>query len=142
MRVHVYSLRPHLDPSQPPFARLVRRPLTQAKSTADETDMYLNLYDHKHFSYIHNFSLYAHSYACTRCSELFSSSKGLLNHLKSCTHNTKHTYRGGVFHPEPNCFEELREWGVDIPDELKFSSFTCVYDFEFVGPFEGRRKLP
>ena len=91
MRIHVYSLRPHPDPSQPPFARLVRRPLTPAKSTADETDMYLNLYDHKHFSYIHNFSLYAHSYACTRCSELFSSSKGLLNHLKSCTHNTNYT---------------------------------------------------
>ena len=130
MCIHVYSLHPKCDSSQPPFARLVRRPLTQVDGSVQPTDLSPNLCDYKHFSYIHNLSLYAHSYDCARCSKLFTSSKGLSNHLKSCIHNTKHTYKGGVFHPKPNCFQELEEWGVAIPDELKFTSYTCVYDSE------------
>ena len=129
LRIHVYSLHLHpQDHSRLPFARLERRPLHVGDSST--TDLYLNLFDYTHFSYIHNLSLYAQTFGCTRCPKLLKSSKDLLNHLRTCTGRTKHTYKGGVYLPKTNCLQELEEWGIYIPDSIKFSSYTCVYDFE------------
>lgn len=106
LRIHVYSLHFHpQDHSRLPFARLERRPLHVGDSST--TDLYLNLFDYTHCSYIHNLSLYAQTFGCTRCPKLLKSSKDLLYHLRTCTGSTKHTYKGGVYLPKTNC---CRSW--------------------------------
>ena len=108
LRIHVYSLHIHpQDHSRLPFARLERRPLHVGDSST--TDLYLNLFDYTHFSYIHNLSLYAQTFGCTCCPKLLKSSKDLLNHFRTCTGSTKHTYKGGVCLPETNCPQKLEE---------------------------------
>ena len=81
LRLHVYSLHLHpQDHSRLPFARLERRPLHVGDNST--TDLYLNLFDYTH---IHNLSLYAQTFGCTRCPKLLKSSKDVLNHLRTCT---------------------------------------------------------
>ena len=129
LRIHVYSLHFHpQDNSRLPFARLERRPLHVGDSST--TDLYLNLFDYTHFSYIHNLSLYAQTFGCTRCPKLLKSSKDLLYHLRTCTGSTKHTYKGGVYLPKNKLLQELEECGIYIPDSIKFSCYTCIYHFE------------
>ena len=83
LRIHVYSLHFHpQDHSRLPFARLERRPLHVGDSST--TDLYLNLFDYTHFSYIHNLSLYAQTFGCTRCPKLLKSSKDLLYQEPVC----------------------------------------------------------
>ena len=94
VNVMVYSLVRHedamADDAVPTiFAQLVRRSCRRYKQ-----DLFINLHG-RHFSYIKDRNLYAHSYVCSKCDVVFRSEYKNRRHELTCQANVKHKFPGG-----------------------------------------------
>lgn len=105
-------------------ATVVRRSLEKYEKT-----MNVNLFE-SHFSYVHNFELYAHCFSCSKCDKLFKSGKAARRHESTCEAVVKRKYVGGIYHLHPTVFQELEEEGLSIKEELKYYRFFATFDFE------------
>ena len=118
-RINVYQLQ------EDGVAELVRR-----TTKGYELVLYLNIFD-KHFSYINDFQMYAKAFGCRTCGSVFTSKFLCIRHEGKCTGGVKFNYPGGVFHPPLNVFEQLEDYGIELPPNLNcFSQFYGTYDIE------------
>jgi len=105
-------------------ARLIQRSREIYAKTVN-----LNLYN-GHFSYIFDFSKYAHSYACLRCSKMWNDSWAYHRHVKSCTFDVRYKYPGGIYQNPKTIYEKLQEHGVSIPAHDRFYPYCSTFDYE------------
>ena len=73
-----------------------------------------------HFSYIFDFSKYAHSYACLRCSKMWNDKWAYHRHVKSCNFDVRYKYPGGIHQNPKTIYEKLHEHGV-----IKIGRASC-----------------
>ncbi|XP_072016392.1 uncharacterized protein [Amphiura filiformis] len=110
-------------------ARLVRRSLETYPDT-----MRLNLYagtDQLHFSFISNFERYTKSYACRKCNKLWKTAKQLHRHETICeSKGTVDAFPRGIYVSPPSVFDEIREEGIDIPEDWNYYPHCAAFDFE------------
>lgn len=85
-----------------------------------------------HYCFIVDLDQYAKRYQCLMCSRLFYKLKKLNEHLSGhCNKGeTRHKFPGGVFQVKKSVFEQLEEFGIDVPLEKRFCPYFAVYDFE------------
>ena len=91
--------------------------------------MFVNLYQN-HTSYITNFFAYSGKIQCPSCSRLFSRKNMLRNHMRICSNTKKCFFPGGFFQSQKTVFEELEDFGVFVPENLRLYPFFAVFDFE------------
>ena len=91
--------------------------------------MYINLYQN-HTSYIKNFSAYSGKLQCPSCFRLFSRKDVLRNHMRICSNTKKCRFPGGFFQAQKTIFDELEDFGVFVPENLRLYPYFAVFDFE------------
>ena len=102
----------------------VRRSTGQHATTMD-----LNLYK-THFSYIRDWELYATSFRCSKCGQLWKDRWSMHRHEETCNEETVYKYPGGVYHLPQTVFDKLEDEGLIIEDDLKYYPYRATYDFE------------
>ena len=83
-----------------------------------------------HFCYISNINRLTKSFLCTKCTRLYKAFHLLSEHEKKCdgTHQCN-TYAAGVYRPQLNPLELLKENGIDVDPEVVFP-YRATFDFE------------
>ena len=102
---------------------MIRRGLNQFEHTLN-----LNLF-HQHFSYIHNFNMYANIFQCknTSCQVFFQNSHDLRrHHCKTLTE----VFPGKIAQPQTNVFAKLEDEGLSFQSEDKVFPYRGVFDYE------------
>ena len=107
------------------IATAERRSLGTRQGPALMLDIYEN-----HFSYIHDFSMYACSFACGICGQVWKSSYKCKRHENTCDLVQKTKYKSGVYNLQMTIFDELERVGICVPQELRFFPYRATYDFE------------
>jgi hypothetical protein len=54
----------------------------------------------------------------------------LQRHERTCEAKVRYSYLGGVYHPNQCIFEKIEEFGIDIPEDLKYYPYRAAYDIE------------
>ncbi|XP_053391893.1 uncharacterized protein LOC128554633 [Mercenaria mercenaria] len=103
-------------------------PVYKSRGVQDST-MYLNMYEN-HLSYIRDFNLYAQKYRCRTCERHFKHIRDLHRHQKICTNKTKYIYPGGFYKSRDSIFEELEQFGINVPKDQRTYPWILCYDFE------------
>ncbi|MCG7865753.1 MAG: C2H2-type zinc finger protein, partial [Candidatus Thiodiazotropha taylori] len=120
VNLEVYSLE------ESGFARSLYKSRGQQEST-----MYANLFDN-HMSYIRDFAMFAQKYQCQTCDRHFKQPSDLHRHQRTCSNKTKYVFPGGFHSMKESIFEQLDQYGIDVPrEERTFPWFIC-YDFEAI----------
>ncbi|XP_076815041.1 uncharacterized protein LOC143461131 isoform X2 [Clavelina lepadiformis] len=104
-------------------ATMIRRGLNQFEHTLN-----LNLF-RQHFSYIHNFNMYANIFQCknTCCQVFFQNSHDLRrHHCKTLTE----VFPGKIAQPQTNVFAKLEDEGLSFQPEDKVFPYRGVFDYE------------
>ena len=91
--------------------------------------MYLNLFEH-HLSFIKDFKTYAKKFQCPTCERHFNQISGWKRHLRSCSNVTKFMYPGGFLQRQKTVFDELAEYGINVPDQERFFPYFMTFDCE------------
>jgi len=89
----------------------------------------LSLYN-GHFSYIFDFSKYAHSYAYLRCSKMWNDSWAYHRHVKSCNFDVRYKYPGGIYQNPKTIYQKLHEHDVITPKHDRFYPYRSTFDYE------------
>ena len=107
--------------------KTVRISLSRFSST-----LYLNLYEN-HLSWIKNFRRYALKYKCNSCDKMFPEYHKLKRHQSGqCLKATRKSFKGGFYNPPKPLFEQLEEYGFQVPLEVQFFPFFAFFDFESI----------
>ena len=101
--INIYFYELINDNDNPLSCHLIRRSLCKYPDTLN-----LNLYK-TNFSYIHNISMYSHSYKCKKCGKLWNRSSRLTRHEQAG--EIKRIFPGGVFHVAHTIFKKGKNWG-------------------------------
>ena len=56
--------------------------------------------------------------------------QNLFKHKRKCDGTVKYKYPGVVYKNTPSVFEELRVFGIVVPDGNRFEKYFAVFDFE------------
>ncbi|XP_063687079.1 uncharacterized protein LOC134820563 [Bolinopsis microptera] len=99
------------------------------RSLREDNIMYLNLYK-KHFSFIKDLCKFSRSFRCTHCSKLFPSSYRQRRHTATCDAATRDIYTGGSFEPNRTIFDQLEDFDIEIPAELRYFPYRMCFDIE------------
>ena len=83
-----------------------------------------------HFSHIKDLMSYCESFSCSKCGKLWKSYWMLQLHEQTCEAKDRYSYPGGVCHPNQCIFEKIEEFGIDIPEDLKYYPYRATYDIE------------
>ena len=54
----------------------------------------------------------------------------LQRHERICEAKVRYSYPGGVYHPKQCILEKIEEFGIDIPEDLKYYSYRAMHDIE------------
>ena len=123
ININVYELKEN-EEGDDIIAELVRR-----SPYSYEDTVYLNLY-RNHYSYIKDLDQYSHSFACQKCSKLWSSPWMLHRHERTCEANVQYRFPGGVYHTPQTVFEKLDDAGIEVNEEDRFYPYRATYDIE------------
>ena len=99
------------------------------RSLRQDNILYLNLFE-RHFSYISCFQKYTNNYRCTKCSKLFQHNGNYRQHMKTCNSGTRKVYCNGIFRLPLTIFEELENYGVNIPLQDRVYKYRMTFDCE------------
>ena len=91
--------------------------------------LYLNEYD-AHLSLITKFSSYSKTYVCKMCWKIFSSSYGKERHTRACKKYERSAFKGGAYCPPRSIFSRMSDFGVNVPEDLKYLTDFCTFDLE------------
>ena len=56
--------------------------------------------------------------------------QNLFKHKRKCDGTVKYKYPGDVYKNTPSVFQELKAFGIVVPDDKKFENYFSVFDFE------------
>jgi hypothetical protein len=102
------------------------------KSKHEHTEsMQLNLYDN-HLCYITNFKAFAKRFSCKSCGQMYTSLYKADRHEKSCKNGSQIKYKGGLFHPQKNIWEDLEFFGIQVESIHQRYLHHLVYDYECI----------
>jgi len=90
-----------------------------------------------HFSYVKHMNKYSRCFTCQRCDASFPKAYRLQRHERSCEVKVKRVYPGGVYHPSQTIFEKIKEEGIAVPPELKYSRYRATFDIKVYYPGDG-----
>ena len=65
-----------------------------------------------------------------KCDKLFDRHGNYYRHTRSCEAGVKHKFVGGTFRVKPTVFDDLKMYGVDIPQSIRTYPYRAVYDIE------------
>ena len=99
------------------------------RTLKEDNIMYLNLYG-DHFSYIKNLCKFSRSFRCGQCNKVFPTAYRQRRHTATCDAATRDIYKGGAFEPNRTIFDQLRDYGIDIPVELRYFPYRMCFDIE------------
>ena len=91
--------------------------------------LYLNEFD-AHLSLITKFTSYSKTYVCKMCSKIFSSCYGRERHTRSCSRYERAAFKGGAYTPPRSVFSRMDDFGVKVPEELRYLTDFAVFDLE------------
>ena len=91
----------------------------------------LNL-NNDHLSYVSNRKGYSGLYRCHCCLKTFNQLTHLKRHFGSCANATLHKFPGGFHKSSPAIFNELAEYGIQVPDDARFYPWFAVFDREAI----------
>lgn len=91
--------------------------------------MNLNLYGN-HFSYITDVKTYSKCWACRKCDKLFDQLWLVNRHEPGCAESTRLVFPGWGYGERKSVFDELLEYGIDVPEEDRYFPYRLAYDFE------------
>ncbi len=91
--------------------------------------MYLNLWEH-HVSLIVNIGAFCKKFQCRSCKRHFKEKHEMKRHEANCKSKNRIHYPGGYYDFPKSIFQELLEFGINVPEEDRYCEHFCVYDFE------------
>jgi len=94
-----------------------------------EDTMHLNQYEN-HLSYITDICSYSQKFQCSHCTRLFKRKDCLRLHENCCESKRKLCFVGGFLRPKLTIFEELQDYGINVPHSNRFFREFIVFDFE------------
>lgn len=97
----------------------------------------LNLvHHHGHFALITDVEAFASSFACGKCSQVFTRRSSLKRHTCEVRDISRLVFSGGAFKEPQTIFDKLLfTAGIDVPQNLKSYPFRVTYDIEcFLSP--------
>lgn len=93
--------------------------------------IYLNLCNF-HFSYITDFRYYANKFKCISCERHFTKPQYLKRHYRVCSKVKKLKLNGGYFKPPSTIFDELKTYGIIVPENEQYYDNFAFFDFESI----------
>lgn len=99
------------------------------RTLKEDNVLCLNLYK-KHFSFIKDLKKFSRSFRCDQCNKLFPSAYRQRRHTATCDAATRDIYKGGTFEPNRTIFDQLEDFGVEIPVELHYFPYRVCFDIE------------
>eukprot|EP00116_Pleurobrachia_bachei_P001169 sb/3461431/ len=99
------------------------------RSITEDNVLHVNLFQ-THFSFVQDLEKFSSSYRCIQCNKFFDHHGTYKRHMKTCDMNVRQKYVGGTFSVKPTVFDELEDFGVDIPSELRPYPYRAVFDIE------------
>ena len=91
----------------------------------------LNLHN-DHLSYVSNREGYLGLYRCHCCQKTFTQLSNLKKHFGTCANATLHKFPGGFHTATLTIFDELEEYGIQVPDDARFYPWFAVFDCEAI----------
>ena len=131
VRIHFYTKRILADSPKDKNKRMYTV-LTRA-SDLDTKFPIMNIHmdeDSSHCDLILNINVYGACFACSKCMQPFKNNSNYLRHEKSCKGATSKKYVGGPYTPPSTIFDQLKKYGVEVPEKLTFNTYFTCYDFE------------
>lgn len=112
--------------------RHILTPVRRSQEKFSKT-MRLVLFEN-HFCYVKNINLASRTFSCNMCGKLWNTNNKCLRHERNCTGTkVRHTYPGGVFHPELTVLELLARHGIQVDTSYVYK-YRSTFDFETYYP--------
>lgn len=103
---------------------------TWASGKTGERKMFVNRFGN-HFSYIRNIDTYTLSFQCRVCDYVTKRGWNLATHRCQVSKVSRLMFAPGQFSPRLHIFAEIeRDFNIEIPPDLRFSSYCATYDIE------------
>ena len=99
------------------------------RTLKEDNVMYINLH-HTHFSFIKDLNKFSRCYRCEKCNKLFPTHFRQRRHTATCDAATRDIYTGGAFEPNRTIFDQLGDFGIEIPAELRYFQYRACFDIE------------
>lgn len=99
------------------------------RTLKEDNVMYINLHN-THFSFIKDLNKFSRSYRCEKCNKLFPTHFRQRRHTATCDAATRDIYTGGAFEPNRTIFDQLGDFDIEIPAELRYFPYRACFDIE------------
>ena len=91
--------------------------------------LHMNIFK-DHLSLIKDVKSYSRKFKCYHCNGKFKKNSRLLRHQKTCAKMTKFVFPSGSYRVQKTIFEEIEEFGINVPHSDRMYTDFIVYDLE------------